>query len=259
MEIMSIPAAESAASQVPPIESPGEARPDDGSTPAASPSGYALWAVLRRDPARPDDLDGREVPGAVDELDGIVHIVEAEGVTVRGFYDVSGMRADADLMVWIHGPQMETLQWAFREIRRARLIRALIPSWSAAGVHRDAEFNRSHVPGFLRGVEPRDWLCVYPFVRSYEWYLLPPEERGRMLAQHGRQGAAFRSVIANTVSSFGLGDYEWILPLESNELVDLVDMMRDLRNTDARRHVREEVPFYTGRRITTAELVEVLQ
>jgi chlorite dismutase len=70
---------------------------------------------------------------------------------------------------------METLQWAFREIRRARLIRALIPSWSAAGVHRDAEFNRSHVPGFLRGEEPRDWLCVYPFVRSYEWYLLPPE------------------------------------------------------------------------------------
>ena len=147
MEIMSIPAAESAASQVPPIESPGEARPDDGPTPEASPSGYALWAVLRRDPARPDDLDGREVPGAVDELDGIVHIVEAEGVSVRGFYDVSGMRADADLMVWIHGPQMETLQWAFREIRRARLIRALIPSWSAAGVHRDEVYAGAELLG----------------------------------------------------------------------------------------------------------------
>jgi chlorite dismutase len=96
-------------------------------------------------------------------------------------------------------------------------------------------------------------------VRSYEWYLLPEDERSRMLAEHGRKGASFRSVIANTVASFGLGDYEWILPLESDELVDLVDVMRDLRQTDARRHVREEVPFFTGRRIAPAELVEVLQ
>ena len=127
------------------------------------------------------------------------------------------------------------------------------------GVHRDAEFNKAHVPGFLRGIEPKQWLTVYPFVRSYEWYLLPPEERGRMLAEHGRKGAAFTGVIANTVASFSLGDYEWLLPLEADELTDLVDLMRDLRATDARRHVREEVPFYTGRRVSTAELVEVVQ
>jgi chlorite dismutase len=115
------------------------------------------------------------------------------------------------------------------------------------------------VPGFLRGIEPKGWMTIYPFVRSYEWYLLDPGERGRMLAEHGRQGAAFTNVVANTVASFALGDYEWLLPLESDELTDLVDLMRDLRATDARRHVREEVPFYTGRRISTAEIVEVLQ
>jgi chlorite dismutase len=80
-----------------------------------------------------------------------------------------------------------------------------------------------------------------------------------MLAEHGRMGAAFRGVVANTVSAFSLGDYEWLLPMESDELTDLVDMMRELRATDARRHVRDELPFYTGRRISTAELVEVLQ
>ena len=221
--------------------------------------GYTLFAVLRKDPARPDDLDGRDVPRFVDELDGVINLVQDEGVVVRGIYDVSGLRADADVMVWLHGPTAEGLQWALRELRRARLFRALLPTWNAMGVHRDAEFNKAHVPGFLRGIEPRAWLTIYPFVRSYEWYLLPPEERGRMLAEHGRKGAAFRGVIANTVSAFSLGDYEWLLPMESDELTDLVDMMRDLRATDARRHVRDELPFYTGRRITTAELVEVLQ
>ena len=223
------------------------------------PEGYTVFAVLRKDPTRPDDLDGHDVPHFVRELDDVVSLVEDEGVTLRGIYDVSGLRADADVMLWLHGPSAEGLQWALRELRRARLFRALLPTWNAMGVHRDAEFNKAHVPGFLRGVEPKGWLTVYPFVRSYEWYLLAPEERGRMLAEHGRKGAAFRGVIANTVASFALGDYEWLLPLESDELTDLVDLMRDLRATDARRHVREEVPFYTGRRISTAELVEVVQ
>ena len=49
-----------------------------------------------------------------------------------------------------------------------------------------------------------------------------------------------------------------LLALEAPELVDLVDLMRHLRQTDARRHVREETPFYTGRRIEVAEIAEVL-
>jgi chlorite dismutase len=126
------------------------------------------------------------------------------------------------------------------------------------GVHREAEFAKNHTPAYSRGVAPAEWLCVYPFVRSYEWYILPEEERGAMLREHGLLGREFPQVISNTVSSFALGDWEWILGLEAPELVDLVDLMRHLRATEARNHVREEVPFYTGRRISPAEVAEVL-
>lgn len=224
-----------------------------------SPSGYTLWAVFRRDPANPKDFDGWDVQAVVEELDFAVQSVEDESITVRGFYDVSGMRADADLMIWLHGDTAEGLQWALRQLRRARLISPLLPVWNAMGVHRDAEFNKQHVPGFLRGIPAKAWLSVYPFVRSYEWYLLPEEERSAMLIEHGRMGAAYRGVTANTVAAFSLGDYEWVLPLEADELTELVDVVRELRASKARLHVREEVPFYTGRWITTAEVVEVLQ
>ena len=79
-----------------------------------------------------------------------------------------------------------------------------------------------------------------------------------MLIDHGMKGRDYPQVISNTVSSFALNDYEWILALEAPELVDLVDLMRYLRETEARRHVREEVPFYTGRRINHDEIAEVL-
>ncbi|WP_201778836.1 chlorite dismutase family protein [Streptomyces sp. 150FB] len=60
------------------------------------------------------------------------------------------------------------------------------------------------------------------------------------------------------VPAFALGDYEWILPLEADDPLDLVDMMRTLRATRARSHVREEAPFFTGRRIELHELYELL-
>ncbi|MBH0022681.1 hydrogen peroxide-dependent heme synthase [Salinibacterium sp. SWN248] len=211
--------------------------------------GYTLWAVLRRDPHR---------PALAGNLEPAVAAVEARGVTIRGFYDVSGMRADADIMIWLHGNNPEDIQWALRELRRSDPLASLLPTWNAMGVHRDAEFSKSHMPAFMRGKEPEAWLTVYPFVRSYEWYLLPDAERSTMLRDHGIKGSEMPQVLANTVASFALGDYEWMLALEAPELVDLVDLMRHLRQTDARLHVREEVPFYTGRRITLDEIAEVL-
>ncbi|MDT7775265.1 MAG: hydrogen peroxide-dependent heme synthase, partial [Pseudonocardiales bacterium] len=125
-------------------------------------------------------------------------------------------------------------------------------------LHRPAEFNKSHIPAFLAGEEARRYVCVYPFVRSYEWYLLPDEERRGMLAEHGKKAREHPDVRANTVASFGLGDYEWILAFEADELHRIVDLMRIMRETGARRHVREETPFYTGPRLDIADLVAVL-
>jgi chlorite dismutase len=96
---------------------------------------------------------------------------------------------------------------------------------------------------------------VYPFVRSYEWYLLPDEERRAMLAEHGQMARDYPDVRANTVPAFALGDYEWILAFEADELHRIVDLMRHLRGSVTRRHVREEIPFYTGTKIAPSELV----
>ncbi|MEO8283848.1 MAG: hydrogen peroxide-dependent heme synthase [Pseudarthrobacter sp.] len=213
---------------------------------------FTLWTVFKRSETLVRSAD------AAADFDALLSRLADAGVTHRGSYDVSAMRADADVMVWLHGSKAEALQQAIRDIRRSKLFAGTEIVWSAMGVHREAEFAKDHTPAYSRGVEPAEWLCVYPFVRSYEWYLLPDAERGKMLRDHGLLGREFPQVISNTVSAFALGDWEWILGLEAPELVDLVDLMRHLRSTEARNHVREEIPFYTGRRVTSAEVAEVL-
>ena len=214
---------------------------------------YTLWAVLRR-----EAVTTRERVEFGEPLTDAIEAVENSGTVLRGLYDVSGLRADADLLIWLTGPTADGLQHALRTLRRSAELAPLLPTWNALGVHREAEFSRSHAPAFLRGLPPKAWVTVYPFVRGYDWYLLPEDERRTMLADHGRKGSEYPQVQANTVASFALGDYEWILALEADDPIDLVDLMRHLRNTEARRHVREEVPFFTGRRVSVDELPEVL-
>ncbi|HEX5566856.1 MAG TPA: hydrogen peroxide-dependent heme synthase [Streptomyces sp.] len=211
---------------------------------------YTLWSVFRLRDTLPEDRSGyaEEVQELFDQLD-------AKDVTVRGTYDVSGLRADADVMIWWHSESSDALQEAYNLFRRTKLGRALEPVWSNMALHRPAEFNKSHIPAFLAEEEARAYVCVYPFVRSYEWYVLPDEDRRRMLSEHGKMARGYPDVRANTVASFALGDYEWLLAFEADELHRIVDLMRHLRASEARLHVREEVPFYTGRRKPLADLV----
>ncbi len=212
---------------------------------------YTMWSVFKVETplgdANRDELTA--------ELSDLVAKLAADDVVIRGIYDVEGFRADADFMVWWHAPSSDALQKAYHALRRSRLGRHLAPIWSQLALHRPAEFNKSHIPAFLADEEPRAYVCVYPFVRSYEWYLLPDEDRRAMLAEHGKMARGYPDVRANTVASFALGDYEWMLAFEADELHRIVDLMRDLRVSAARRHVREEVPFYTGKRTELGELV----
>lgn len=211
----------------------------------------------------------RAIPGALgserlritEEAQAFFETLEQqEELVVRGIYDTTGIRADADFMIWWHAEEFESIQKALAAFRRTTTLGQLVEiSWIGNGLHRPAEFNKSHLPSFIMGEEPQDWITVYPFVRSYDWYLMDPQERRRILAGHGMAARDFADVRANTVEAFTLGDYEWMLAFEAPTLDRIEALMHQMRHTEARRHVREEIPFHTGRRVSSiADIVAIL-
>ena len=85
------------------------------------------------------------------QVQEFVDALEGKGVVVRGVYDLAGMRADADFMVWWHADNVEALQGAYADLRRTTTLgRASTPVWSQVALHRPAEFNKSHIPAFLK-------------------------------------------------------------------------------------------------------------
>jgi chlorite dismutase len=215
---------------------------------------YTAWSVFRAVKPIPDEARVTHAQ----EVDELFADLADKDIVVRGTYEVSGLRSDADLMIWWHAEAAEALQEAYSRFRRTALGRAMEPVWSNMALHRPAEFNKGHIPAYLAGEQARAWAAVYPFVRSYDWYLLPDDERRALLAEHGQMAREYPDVRSNTVPSFALGDYEWLLAFEADELHRIVDLMRHLRSSETRRHVRVEVPFFTGRRRSVSEIVDAL-
>jgi peroxiredoxin len=215
---------------------------------------YTMYSVFRSSAPVADE----ERASLAEEFQAFLDAALAKGVYTRGTYDVSGLKAEADILIWWTCPDIDVLQDTYSRFRQTRIGRHLAPVWSSVGLHRPAEFNRNHIPAYVRREDPKKYVCVYPFNRSLDWYLLPDYERKGMLSEHGIMGREYEDVRANTVAAFALGDYEWLLAFEADELHRIVDVMRHLRSARARLFTKLETPFFTGGMKSPADLVASL-
>ena len=215
---------------------------------------YASYPVFKVDRDKLVDID-RDL--AAKELTTLLESYEPR-VHTRGVYTTSAFTATADLMFWWVAESVDDIEQLLIDLKRTRLGSALVPVEAFLGVTQPAEFARDHQPAFIKDEQPKKYICVYPFVRTPEWYLLDPKDRGALLREHGEAGREFPDVLANTTSAFGLGDFEWILCFEADSPTRTVELIRRLRATEARRYTKVEIPFVSGIRKESAQAVSDL-
>ena len=200
-------------------------------------------------------------------------------LTLRGTYSLVGLRGDADLMIWVYGPDLDAIQQLAVSLRHTGLGRYLEAVQTYVGVVTPARYDPDHKPAFMLNPPPKRFVSVYPFVKTTDWYLLPYEQRRDLMAEHGEVGRRYAvpreklaasaaaasesgshtakaaapvaieeggGVLSNTVDAFGLGDYEFILANESDDPAELCRMMESLRKVEVRRYTRQDVPIYLG-------------
>ncbi|MFD5601160.1 chlorite dismutase family protein [Leucobacter sp. NPDC058333] len=215
-----------------------QTEPSEGATPTAT---YSLFATFRVSSSHPVVLDGRDVPGFVRELEDVSLELADEGVSVRGWYDVSGVRSDADLLVWLQGGAPEDLQWSLRQLRRSALVQPLIRSWSALGVAVDSVPTGTASDASASTAStlaPKQWLSVCGVA-----------ERPSFVDEVS--GAP--SVTTQVIAACGVGEADWLVAREADELSWIVDHLRDAGGN------RDRLGVIAGRLVDPAEIVEVLQ
>ncbi len=79
-----------------------------------------------------------------------------------------------------------------------------------------------------------------------------------MMDEHIRLGLTFPSVFLNTTYSYGLDDQEFVVAFETDEVSDFLDLVQQLRETEASRYTLRDTPMFTCVAQPLHEILEAL-
>ncbi len=219
--------------------------------------GYKLnpaWRQLTEEQKRA----GRE------ELAAAIARWQIEGRMMILAYSMLGIRADVDMMLWRICYRLEDLEQMAVEIHRTAMGKYLEARHSFLSMTKRSTYLIGHehegqtdsrgtlVPGRF------NYIFIYPFVKSREWYLLNLPTRQGMMNEHIVVGHKYPRVKLNTTYSFGLDDQDFVVAFESDHPEDFVDLVMELRETDASRYTVRDTPIFTGILKKVPELLENL-
>jgi chlorite dismutase len=183
------------------------------------------------------------------ELQKIYSDYAAQDELIRTF-SLYGVRSDVDFMIWQATYDIDNLRRLNSLFRRSIMGPYLIEersllSMTKRSVYVGRNARGAHDPRLVITPEDRKYLFVYPFIKTRPWYALPLEERRRMMGEHIRVGLTYPSVSLNTTYSFGIDDQEFVVAFETDNLSDFLDLVQELRDTEASMYTLRDTPMYT--------------
>ena len=175
-------------------------------------------------------------------------------------YSTIGLEPGIDLLLWSLGPSLEVI-----EQKAANVLRSGLGSWmsvrhSFLGVIRPSQYTKrptSQEQSLFSG-ERSKYLVVYPFTKSTDWYLLPQQERQKVMNEHMKVGHAYRQVRQLLAYSFGVDDMDFLVAYETDDLEAFGELVRELRGTESRRSTVRDTPIITGIHRPAEEITRLL-
>ena len=168
---------------------------------------------------------------------------------IRSF-GLYGVRTNCDFMLWQATYQMEDLQGLSSQIRRCAMGPYLRETQSMLAMTKRSIYvgknaRGTHDPRLVIAPSGKKYLFVYPFVKTRAWYALPMEDRKRMMQEHIRVGLKYPSVLLNTTYSYGIDDQEFVVAFETDSIEDFLDLVQELRETEASQYTLRDTPMYS--------------
>jgi len=174
-------------------------------------------------------------------------------------YSTVGLKAGVDFMLWRIGYDLAPFQSMVADINRSQLGKHLEIPYSYLAMTKHSQYVDEHVHEGQEGrrlrIVPgkRPYLFVYPFVKTRDWYLLPQQDRQRIMNEHIAIGHKYPRVKINTTYSFGLDDQDFVVAFEADSPAEFLDLVQELRETESSKYTVRDTPMYTCRRVATIE------
>ena len=175
----------------------------------------------------------------------VENVIRNSGIKFRS-YSTLGLRDDAEFLFWFASESIDEIQNVISKLYLTVFGKYILPSRVYLSCTRPSIYARSgRTLSFVAGNEPKKFVIVYPFTKTREWYLLPQEQRQKMMDQHITVSEKYPQVTLNTTYSFGIGDQDFMLAFECEDLRDFQNLIMDLRQTNVSAYIAVDTPMIT--------------
>jgi chlorite dismutase len=190
----------------------------------------------------------------------------ASHATVRVHaYSLVGTRADADLLLWCVGDDLDALReleqrlaatalWSYSTRPYAYLAARRRSQYLAGHEHAGSE----HARGTAGPVGDMPYVVVYPMTKKRTWYALPHEERTRIMGAHFVAGHKYPDIRIHTGYSFGIDDQEFVVSFEVPDVRRFLALVADLRETESSAYTERETPIFVGAAMPLARALDAI-
>ncbi|HEV2723850.1 MAG TPA: chlorite dismutase family protein, partial [Thermoleophilaceae bacterium] len=125
-------------------------------------------------------------------------------------YSLVGTRGDCDLMVRAVAPTLDPIHELHVLLNQSGLMQWAEISHSYLAMTKESVYSDEPMPLEPRPGSDARYLIVYPMWKKREWYLLPAEERMRVMRGHIEVCKRHGTIDINTAYSYGLDDQEFV-------------------------------------------------
>jgi chlorite dismutase len=215
---------------------------------------YKLDPVWRRLPLDKQATQKRELLQVIESFDRRMLLRPCS---------LMGTRSNAELLLWQVAERIEPFQELATTILSTRMGGYLDLTYSFLSQTKRSIYEIRDIPGqdeerlIIQPTEAK-YLFVYPFIKTRPWYRMTLATRQGMMDEHIQVGRKYPSVKLNTTYSFGLDDQEFVVAFETDEPADFLDLVQDLRETEASLYTLRDTPLFTCINLPLAEALDAL-
>ncbi|MGD0058549.1 MAG: chlorite dismutase family protein [Verrucomicrobiia bacterium] len=222
---------------------------------------YVNYLFFKVDPAwRRLSRDERD--RGKSEFEGVVKDWKGRALLIP--FSTVGTRADTDFLLWRISERLEDFTEMSTQLLNTNLGKWCQTPYSYLGMTKRSMYVDHHEHEGSEGRRGRvvpgqnKYIFVYPFWKTSDWYLLPKEERQRMMNVHIETGHRYPSIKINTIYCFGLDDPEFVVAFEGDKPEDFIDLVMEMREHEVRKYTLRDTPIFTCIRGSIGEVLGAL-
>ena len=173
----------------------------------------------------------------------VENVIRNSGIKFRTYSNL-GLRDDTDMLFWFAAKTVTEIQGAVEKLYSTVFGKYIMPSRTYLSCTRPSIYVKDGKQlGFISDVAAKEYVIVYPFTKTREWYLLPKDQRQEIMDEHIMTSNKYPQIILNTTYSFGIHDEDFMLAFEMDNIRDFQDLIMELRETRVSRYVEKDTPM----------------